>query len=74
MLGMVKAMPDFADRPRVINGCSDLLVDVFGEAGRHSRSVVGVGSLPGNITVEIQRWKVKRSLPFGTELQGLICR
>jgi enamine deaminase RidA (YjgF/YER057c/UK114 family) len=51
---MVNATPDFADHPRVINGCSDLFVDVFGDAGRHSRSAVGAGSLPGNITVEIE--------------------
>jgi len=54
LLGMVNATPDFADHPRVINGCSDLFIDVFGDAGRHSRSAVGVGSLPGNITVEIE--------------------
>ncbi|SDA58379.1 Enamine deaminase RidA, house cleaning of reactive enamine intermediates, YjgF/YER057c/UK114 family [Sinorhizobium sp. NFACC03] len=54
LLGMVNAVPDFADHPRVINGCSDLLMDVFGEAGSHARSAVGFGSLPGNITVEIE--------------------
>lgn len=54
LLGMVNATPEFAEHPRVINGCSDLFIDVFGEAGRHSRSAVGVGSLPGNITVEIE--------------------
>lgn len=54
LLGMVNAAPDFTEHPRVINGCSDLFVDVFGDAGRHSRSAVGVGSLPGNITVEIE--------------------
>jgi enamine deaminase RidA (YjgF/YER057c/UK114 family) len=54
LLGMVNATPDFTEHPRVINGCSDLFVDVFGEAGRHSRSAVGVGSLPNNITVEIE--------------------
>lgn len=54
LLGMVNAAPDFTDHPRVINGCSDLFVDVLGEAGHHSRSAVGVGSLPGNITVEIE--------------------
>lgn len=54
LLGMVNATPHFTEHPRVINGCSDLLVDVFGDAGRHSRSAVGVGSLPGNITVEIE--------------------
>jgi enamine deaminase RidA (YjgF/YER057c/UK114 family) len=54
LLGMVNATPDFGDHPNVINGCSDLFVDVFGEAGQHARSAVGFGSLPGNITVEIE--------------------
>jgi enamine deaminase RidA (YjgF/YER057c/UK114 family) len=54
LLGMVNAAPDFADHPRVINGCSDLFIAVFGEAGRHARSAVGFGSLPGGITVEIE--------------------
>jgi enamine deaminase RidA (YjgF/YER057c/UK114 family) len=54
LLGMVNAVPEFTDHPSVINGCSDLFVAVFGEAGRHARSAVGMGSLPGNITVEIE--------------------
>ena len=54
LLGMVNAIPEFTDHPRVINGCSDLLVEVFGEAGRHARSAVGLGSLPMQITVEIE--------------------
>lgn len=54
VLGMVNSMPDFADQPKVINGCSDLMVEVFGEAGRHTRSAVGMGALPGNIAVEIE--------------------
>ncbi|TDK32287.1 RidA family protein [Rhizobium deserti] len=54
LLGMVNAVPEFADHPQVINGCSDLFVQVFGEAGQHARSAVGFGSLPGNITVEIE--------------------
>ncbi|HUZ65095.1 MAG TPA: RidA family protein [Acetobacteraceae bacterium] len=54
LLGMVNATADFADHPAVINGCSDLLIDVFGEIGRHARSAVGFGSLPGRITVEIE--------------------
>lgn len=54
MLGMVNAVPDFRDHPQVINGCSDLFMDVFGQAGQHARSAVGFGSLPGNITVEIE--------------------
>jgi enamine deaminase RidA (YjgF/YER057c/UK114 family) len=54
LLGMVNAEPDFADHPKVINGCSDLLVEVLGEAGRHARSAVGMGSLPNRMTVEIE--------------------
>jgi len=54
MLGMVNAVPDFKDQPKVINGCSDLFVEVFGEAGRHARSAVGMGSLPNQISVEIE--------------------
>jgi enamine deaminase RidA (YjgF/YER057c/UK114 family) len=54
VLGMVNAAPDFGDQPKVINGCSDLFVEVFGEKGRHARSAVGMGSLPGGITVEIE--------------------
>ncbi|MBY2942525.1 RidA family protein [Rhizobium johnstonii] len=54
LLGMVNAVPDFEDHPSVINGCSDLLIAVFGPAGEHARSAVGFGSLPGNITVEIE--------------------
>ena len=54
VLGMVNCTPDFEDHPRVINGCSDLFVEVFGEAGRHSRSAVGFVSLPHQIPVEIE--------------------
>jgi enamine deaminase RidA (YjgF/YER057c/UK114 family) len=54
VLGMVNSMPEFADQPKVINGCSDLMVEVFGEAGRHTRSAVGFVALPGNIAVEIE--------------------
>jgi enamine deaminase RidA (YjgF/YER057c/UK114 family) len=54
VLGMVNATPDFGDHPKVINGCSDLFVEVFGDKGRHARSAVGMGSLPMNITVEIE--------------------
>jgi enamine deaminase RidA (YjgF/YER057c/UK114 family) len=54
LLGMVNAAPDFGEHPKVINGCSDLMMAVFGEAGRHARSAVGFGSLPNNITVEIE--------------------
>jgi enamine deaminase RidA (YjgF/YER057c/UK114 family) len=54
LLGMVNCIPTFDMQPKVINGCSDLLVEVFGENGKHARSAVGVGSLPGNIAVEIE--------------------
>ena len=54
LLGMVNAVPGFGQHPEVINGCSDLFVEVFGERGRHARSAVGMGSLPRNITVEIE--------------------
>jgi enamine deaminase RidA (YjgF/YER057c/UK114 family) len=54
VLGMVNAVPDFEDHPKVINGCSDLFVQVFGERGKHARSAVGMGSLPGQISVEIE--------------------
>jgi enamine deaminase RidA (YjgF/YER057c/UK114 family) len=54
VLGMVNSAPDFGDQPKVINGCSDLFVDVFGDKGRHARSAVGMGALPSNITVEIE--------------------
>jgi enamine deaminase RidA (YjgF/YER057c/UK114 family) len=54
VLGMVNAVPDFKDHPKVINGCSDLFVEVLGEAGKHARSAVGMGSLPNQISVEIE--------------------
>ena len=55
MLGMVNATPDFRDHPSVINGCSELFAEVFGpEKGIGARSAVGMGSLPGNIAVEIE--------------------
>jgi len=54
LLGMVNAVPEFQDHPKVINGCSDLLVEVFGAAGKHARSAVGMGSLPMGIPVEIE--------------------
>jgi enamine deaminase RidA (YjgF/YER057c/UK114 family) len=54
LLGMVNAVPDFNDSPKVINGCSDLFVEVFGEAGRHARSAVGNVMLPNQISVEIE--------------------
>jgi enamine deaminase RidA (YjgF/YER057c/UK114 family) len=54
VLGMVNAVPEFSEHPQVINGCSDLFVEVFGDAGKHARSAVGMGSLPMGIPVEIE--------------------
>ena len=54
VLGMVNSTSDFKDHPKVINGCSDFFVEVFGEKGRHARSAVGMGSLPNNMAVEIE--------------------
>ena len=54
LLGMVNSGLDFTDHPAVINGCSDLLVEVFGDNGRHARSAVGVSGLPFDIPVEIE--------------------
>ena len=51
--GFVQAGPDFFDIPKVVNGCSDLMVAAFGEAGRHARSAVGVYRLPLNFAVEV---------------------
>ena len=52
--GMVNSAADFTDQPKVINGCSDLLVEVLGERGRHARAAVGMASLPMGIAVEIE--------------------
>ena len=54
VFGMVNAAPGFDRMPEVIDGCSDLLVDVFGDAGRHARSAVGMAELPFDISVEIE--------------------
>ncbi len=54
VLGMVNADSTFGDHPKVINGFSDLMVEVFGDRGRHARSAVGMGSLPDQIAVEIE--------------------
>jgi enamine deaminase RidA (YjgF/YER057c/UK114 family) len=54
LLGMVNAVPEVGEHPKVINGCSDLFVEVFGDKGRSARSAVGMASLPFNITVEIE--------------------
>jgi enamine deaminase RidA (YjgF/YER057c/UK114 family) len=54
LFGMVNCQSTFNDTPLIINGCSDLLVEVFGDAGRHARSAVGVGTLPFDIAVECE--------------------
>jgi enamine deaminase RidA (YjgF/YER057c/UK114 family) len=54
VLGMVWATTEFQDQPKVINGCSDLLVALYGDRGKHARSAVGMGSLPSGISVEIE--------------------
>lgn len=54
VFGMVNVAPGFNQTPAVIDGCSDLLVEVFGEAGRHTRSAVGLAELPFDIAVEIE--------------------
>ena len=54
VLGMINATEDFAEHPEVINGFSDLMMEVFGEKGKHIRSAVGMGSLPRGIAVEIE--------------------
>ncbi len=51
--GYVNAPPDFGDHPAIVNGASDLFVEVFGEAGRHARAALGAGSLPRNMVVEL---------------------
>jgi enamine deaminase RidA (YjgF/YER057c/UK114 family) len=54
VFGMIRATPDFGQQAAVINGCTDLFVEVFGDAGRPARSAVGMGSLPGGGAVEIE--------------------
>jgi len=54
VLGMVNSDPDFVEQPKVINGFSDLMVEVFGERGRHARAAVGMASLPRGQAVEIE--------------------
>ena len=54
VLGMVNSSPDFTDQPKVINGFSDLMIEVFGDRGKHARSAVGMTSLPIGIAVEIE--------------------
>jgi enamine deaminase RidA (YjgF/YER057c/UK114 family) len=51
--GFVNAVPEYTDHPKVVNGASDLFVEVFGDAGKHARLAVGAGSLPVNVAVEV---------------------
>lgn len=54
LVGFVNSAPEFGDQPKVVNGASDLMVDVFGDAGRHARSAVGVAGLPFGVAVEVE--------------------
>ena len=54
LLAMVNSTPDFGDTPRVANGASDLLINLYGERGRHARSAVGMATLPGGMPIEIE--------------------
>lgn len=54
VLGMVNCADDFKDQPKVINGYSDLMVEIFGDKGKHARSAVGMNALPSNIAVEVE--------------------
>ncbi len=54
LTGFVNSAPDFTDQPKVINGASDLMVEVFGERGRHARSAIGVAALPLGVAVEVE--------------------
>lgn len=54
LTGFVSSTPEFTDQPEVINGCSDLMVEVFGEAGRHARAAVSAAALPRGVAVEIE--------------------
>ncbi|HVC57088.1 MAG TPA: RidA family protein [Stellaceae bacterium] len=52
--GFVNCTPDFTDMPRVVNGASDLMVELFGDCGRHARAAVGLNALPGGVAVEVE--------------------
>jgi len=54
LVGFVNGVPEFTDHPKVVNGASDLMVEVFGDKGKHARSAVGAGSLPLNVAVEVE--------------------
>jgi enamine deaminase RidA (YjgF/YER057c/UK114 family) len=61
LIGFVLSTPEFGDQPKVINAASDLLIEVLGEAGRHSRAALGASSLPFSVTVEIAAVVVVRA-------------
>jgi len=61
LIGFVNSADDFGDQPKVMNGASDLLVDVLGEAGKHTRAALGTNSLPFSVTVEIAAVAVVRT-------------
>jgi len=61
LIGFVLSTDDFGDQPKVINGASDLLVEVFGDAGRHTRAALGTNALPFSVTVEIAAVVVVRT-------------
>lgn len=61
VIGFVNCDDDFGDQPEVVNGCSDLLVEVLGDAGRHTRAAVGANSLPRGVTVEIAAAAILRA-------------
>ena len=52
--GFVNSVPDFDQQPKIVNGCSDLMVNVFGDKGRHARTAVGTNVLPFNVAVEVE--------------------
>ncbi|SNR38547.1 RidA family protein [Paracoccus sediminis] len=54
LTGFVNSTPDFTDQPKVVNGCSDLMVEVFGDAGRHARAAVSAAALPLGVAVEVE--------------------
>ena len=54
LVGFVNGTPEFTDHPKVVNGASDLMVEIFGDKGKHARSAVGSGSLPLNVAVEVE--------------------
>ena len=54
LVGFVNSTPDFVDQPKVVNGASDLMVEVFGDAGKHARSAVSAASLPVGVAVEVE--------------------